>query len=212
MRQEAENPAGDGFLKTRLGAGEEVPGSPLDKAAALDIIGYLPEYQLAYMDRMSMAHGLEVRSPLCDYELVDYVANLPTSYRLKGTRSKHIFKHVARQWLPATITERRKVGFDSPVGQWFKGELKEFLLAFLSPENVRRSGLLDPEAVSMLIGEHLSGRRDYSLPLWSLLTLEVWYRMYIEDGVSDANDYTLKDLRGAGNTRTASAGREIIVG
>jgi len=90
------------------------------------------------------------------------------------------------------------VGFDSPVGQWFKGELKEFLLSFLSRENVKRSGLLDPDGVAALIGEHLSGRRDYSLQLWSLLALETWFRMYIEDGVVDAADYRLADLRGAG--------------
>lgn len=208
VRGEAENPAGDGFLKRWLH--DEAPGSPLDKAAALDILGYLPEYQLAYMDRMSMAHGLEVRSPLCDYALVEYVASLPTSYRLNGTRSKHIFKHVARRWLPAEITERRKVGFDSPVGEWFKGELKGFLVDFLSPENVRRSGLLDPDAVTRLVGEHLSGSRDLSLPLWSLVALEAWYRMYVEDGVADAGDFALKDLRGAGDSIPATAGRGLV--
>lgn len=197
IRKEAENPAGDGFLKDRLCG--NAPGSALDKAAALDILGYLPEYQLAYMDRMSMAHGLEVRSPLCDYKLVEYVANLPTGYRLKGTRSKHIFKQVARQWLPPEITERRKVGFDSPVGQWFKGELRDFLLQYLSAEEVKRSGLLDPSTVGMLVNDHLSGRRDFSLQLWSLLALETWYRMYMEDRIDDAVNCKLTDLRGAGN-------------
>jgi asparagine synthase (glutamine-hydrolysing) len=196
IRGEAGDASGIGFLESQLG--ERIAGSPLDKAASLDVRGYLPEYQLAYMDRMSMAHGLEVRSPLCDYRLVEYVTNLPASYRLKGTRGKHIFKDVARQWLPTEITERRKVGFDSPVGQWFKGELREFLLRFLSRENVAASGLLDPDAVTALIVEHLSGRRDYSLQLWSLLALETWFRMYIEDGVTDARDYRLADLRGAG--------------
>ncbi len=197
MRGEAGDVSGNGFLKSQLGEG--IAGSPLDKAAFLDVRGYLPEYQLMCMDRMSMAHGLEVRSPLSDYKLVEYVTNLPAAYRLKGTRSKHIFKDIARQWLPTEITERRKVGFDSPVGQWFKWELKEFLLSFLSRDNVMRSGLLDPDSVLALIGEHLSGRRDYSLQLWSLLALETWFRMYIEDGVADARDYGLADLRGALN-------------
>jgi asparagine synthase (glutamine-hydrolysing) len=90
------------------------------------------------------------------------------------------------------------VGFDSPVGQWFKGELREFLRTFLSRENVKRSGLLDPGGVSALVGEHLSGRSDHSLQLWTLVSLEAWYRMYVEDGVLDARDYRLADLRGAG--------------
>ncbi len=91
-----------------------------------------------------------------------------------------------------------QVGFDSPVGQWFKGELREFLRTFLSRENVKRSGLLDPGGVSALVGEHLSGRSDHSLQLWTLVSLEAWYRMYVEDGVLDARDYRLADLRGAG--------------
>jgi asparagine synthase (glutamine-hydrolysing) len=196
VREGAGDAAGDRFLR-RAWEGE-TGRDPLDRAASIDIRGYLPEYQLAYMDRMSMAHGLEVRSPLCDYRLVEYVTGLPPGYRLRGTRSKHIFKEVARQWLPGDITERRKVGFDSPVGQWFKGELRDFLTTFLSRENVKRSGLLDPDGVEALLRDHLSGRSDLSLPLWTLVSLETWFRMYIEDGVPDGRDYRLADLRGAG--------------
>ncbi len=76
-------------------------------------------------------------------------------------------------------------------------ELREFVLRFLSPAHVERSGLLSPAGVQRVIGEHLSGARDYSLQLWSILVLEAWYRMYIEDGVSDASGYRLADLRGA---------------
>ena len=112
MRDVLVRPAADGEL--------------LERAAELDVRHYLPEFQLTYMDRMSMAHGLEVRSPFCDYRLVEFVRSLPASYRLKGTRSKHILKTIAGQWLPQSIIERRKVGFDSPVGQWFKDELREF--------------------------------------------------------------------------------------
>ena len=170
---------------------------------------YLPEFQLTYMDRMSMAHGLEVRSPLCDYRLVDYVLSLPAAYRLHSGHSKHILKTVARQWLPRAIVERRKVGFDSPVEQWFKDELREFLLRFLSRKHVERSGLLSYAGVQRVIGDHLSGKHDYSLQLWSILVLEAWYRMYIEDGVTDASGYHLSDLRGAveAGPRTTAAPR-----
>lgn len=195
LRQHAANPLGDSFLREYLVDGA---GPLLDRAAALDLHGYLPEYQLAYMDRMSMAHSLEVRSPLCDYDLAQYVTSLPAHFRLKGSRSKHILKAVAQQWIPREIAERRKVGFDSPIGQWFKGELREFLTAFLSRDNVARSGLLDADRVQELIADHLSGRRDYSLQLWSVLALEAWYRMYIEDGITDGMQYKLGDLRGAG--------------
>ena len=195
IRASSDDPLGDGFLRDYLMDGDSC--SLLDRVADLDIAAYLPEFQLAYMDRMSMAHGLEVRSPLCDAEVVDYVASLPTSYRLKGLCTKHILKHVAQQWIPRDIVKRKKVGFDSPIGQWIKDELRQFLLAFLSPEHVQRSGMLNPSVVQELIHEHLSGRRDYSMQLWNIIALECWYRMFIEAGVTTTSQCDLKDIRGA---------------
>ena len=194
IRSQAENPAGDEFLRQYLMASD--PTALLEKAAALDVEGYLPEYQLTYMDRMSMAHGLEVRAPLCDFELVDFVTSLPETYRLNGTRSKHIFKEVAQHWIPKRIANRRKVGFDSPIGQWFKDELRGFLINFLSREQVKESGLLNAEIVENMMGDHFLGRRDYSLQLWSILVLEAWYRMYIEDGINDESNLKIEEIRG----------------
>lgn len=204
----AGDPSGEAFLRAYLC--DDPRSSLLERAANVDLNGYLPEYQLAYMDRMSMAHGLEVRSPLCDYRVVDFVTGLPTEYRLRGTRSKHILKHVAKQWIPEEIAERKKVGFDSPIGQWAKQHLREFIFGFLSPKHIARSGLLNPDAVQRLLSDHASSRRDYSLQLWSLLALEAWHRMYIEDGVTDGRDYRVTDLRGAvpngGNAKTGYRG------
>jgi asparagine synthase (glutamine-hydrolysing) len=190
-----DDAAGDAFLRERL-TGNDAAGV-LAGAARIDIEGYLPEYQLAYIDRMSMAHGLEVRSPLCDYVLVDFVQSLPPGMRLKGSRSKHLLKQVARRFLPADIVDRPKVGFDSPIGQWFKDELRPFLTGFLAPPHVRATGLLDPDAVQALVAAHLSGARDYSLPLWSVLMVEAWHRMYIENRHDAADACRLTDLRGA---------------
>ncbi|MEE9293575.1 MAG: asparagine synthase (glutamine-hydrolyzing) [Phycisphaerae bacterium] len=201
----AKDPTGESYLREYLTA--EDRGDLFARATDLDVNGYLPEYQLAYMDRMSMAHGLEVRSPLCDYELVDFVTSLSPSHRLKGTHSKHLLKIVARQWIPRSIAERPKVGFDSPIGEWIKSELRQFMVEFLSRENIERSGLLNYEGVQQVLGDHFSGRRDYSLQLWSLLALEAWYRMYLEDGVTDGNTYSLSDMRGASAVATSPHGR-----
>jgi asparagine synthase (glutamine-hydrolysing) len=208
-----EDPDGDRVLRDYLMGPSD--RSLLDRATALDVEQYLPEYQLTYVDRMSMAHGLEVRAPLTDYELVNYVTSLPMSYRLKGSHSKHIFKQVSRRWIDPAIVERKKVGFDSPVGQWFKDELRPFLTSFMAPDQLTRSGLLDAGAVQRLMADHLTGRRDYSLQLWSLVTLEAWYRMYIEDGVVTGRDYRLGDLRGIPSSvaRAATAGAaEVPIG
>ena len=197
IRAAAPNPAGDWFLKEHLSGIGDNTEDLYKHVTTLDIEGYLAEYQLAYMDRMSMAHSLEVRSPLCDYALTEFVTSLPRHYRLKGSRTKHILKEVAAKWIPRDIIDRKKVGFDSPIGQWFKDELRPFLQSFLSRDQVRKSGILNPEKVQEIIGDHLSGRRDYSLQLWSLIALEAWYRMYIEDGTTNGSDYKLTDLRGA---------------
>jgi len=194
-RSGSDDPSGEQFLRDYLCRPDEA--DLYRNAANLDVGGYLAEFQLAYMDRMSMAHSLEVRSPLCDYRLAEFVTSLPAEYRLKGSHSKHILKQVSRQWLPADIVERKKVGFDSPIGQWFKGELRGFLHEFLSPEQIRASGMLNPSAVQNLIADHMSGRKDYSLQLWSILALEAWFRMYIEDQNESEKNFSLKDFRGA---------------
>lgn len=184
---------GDRFLRDYLSGAADA--EVLDAAAALDVDGYLPEYQLAYVDRMSMAHGLEVRSPLCDFTLVEYALSLPADYRLRGCRSKHLLKEVAREWLPRAIVDRAKVGFDSPIGHWFKHELRGFLQEFLARDQIARTRLLNPAAVEQMIGLHLAGRQDYSLQLWSVIMVEAWHRMYV-DG-RGAADCRLEDLRGA---------------
>ncbi|HUU17720.1 MAG TPA: asparagine synthase (glutamine-hydrolyzing) [Sedimentisphaerales bacterium] len=193
VKTNADDPIAEQFLRAYLIGGN---GTVLDRAASLDIEGYLPEYQLAYMDRMTMAQGLECRSPLCDYRLVDFATSLPASYRLKGRRSKHIFKEIAQQWIPRQIVNRKKVGFESPIGQWIKDQLRSFVEVFLSRENIERSGLLNYDGVSRVLCDHFSGRRDYALHIWSILALECWYRMYIEDRITNGSDYKLKDLRG----------------
>ncbi|MCC7416121.1 MAG: asparagine synthase (glutamine-hydrolyzing) [Acidobacteria bacterium] len=196
----ADDPAGDRVLRDHLFAGG---GDLLDRAADLDTRAYLPDFQLTYMDRMSMAHGLEVRSPLCDYRLVEHALALPPQYRLRGLRSKHILKEIAARLLPREIVNRPKVGFDSPIGEWFRRDLRPFLDSFLAPDQIARTGLLDPDAVQRLVADHLARRRDYSLQLWSVIALEAWYRMYIEDRVSGAADCVLDRLRGAPRSRDA---------
>ncbi|MBW2595342.1 MAG: asparagine synthase (glutamine-hydrolyzing), partial [Deltaproteobacteria bacterium] len=208
VKTNADDPVAEQFLRDHLIGGD---GNVLDRAASLDVEGYLPEYQLTYMDRMTMAHGLECRSPLCDYRLVDFATSLPASYRLKGRRSKHIFKEVAKQWIPEQIANRKKVGFESPIGQWIKHQLRGFVEEFLSQENIERSGLLNYDGVARVLGDHFSGRRDYALHIWSILALECWYRMYIEDGITNGSDYKLKDLRGvSAKVTTLSQTRENL--
>ncbi len=168
----------DHFLRQRLTGSQPF----LTRVLGVDAAAYLSEFQLTYMDRMSMANSLEVRSPLCDYRVAEFAAALPASYRISGGHSKRILKDVARRYLPASIVDRPKAGFDAPVGPWFKSSLRSYLTTVLDSRSVAESGLLSPSHVDRLVREHLSGRHDHSMPLWSVLSLEAWYRHYIEDG------------------------------
>ncbi len=153
-----------------------------DRVLDVDTRAYLPEFQLTYMDRMSMANSLEVRSPLCDFRVAQFAASLPANYRVHRGRTKRILKDVARRYLPTSIVDRPKTGFDAPVGQWFKTALQPWLKCILDPHEVAATGLLDPDKVDRLVQDHLRGRQDYSMQLWSVLSLEYWYRKHIEDG------------------------------
>ncbi len=153
-----------------------------DRVLDVDTAAYLPEFQLTYMDRMSMANSLEVRSPLCDFRVAEFAAGLPAHYRVHKGRTKRILKDVASRYLPASIVDRPKTGFDAPVGLWFKSALRPWMTRILDPRQVAATGLLDPDKVDRLVQDHLRGRQDYSMQLWSVLSLEYWYRRHIEDG------------------------------
>jgi len=168
----------DRYIADRLQAAGDFHGRVLD----VDTSGYLPEFQLTYMDRMSMANSLEVRSPLCDYRIAELAAALPAHFRVHQGRTKRILKDVARRYLPASIVDRPKTGFDAPVGQWFKSALRPWMTRILDPRQVATTGLLEPGKVDQLVHDHLQGRQDYSMQLWSVLSLEYWHRKYIEDG------------------------------
>ncbi len=167
--------SGDESVRARLAAAPDL----MSGVMSVDVGGSFPESQLTSMDRMSMGTSLEVRSPLCDYRVAEFAASLPHAYRLQGSRTKHILKEVALRYLPGEIVDRKKVGFDSPIGHWFKHELRPFVEEFLSADAVAESGLLSPDGVQKLVGEHLSGRQDYSMQLWSVISLEFWHRRFI---------------------------------
>lgn len=149
---------------------------PLDRLLYVDTRLYLPNDMLVKVDRMTMAHGLEARTPFLDYGLVEFLARVPSRYKLAGFASrKHLLKEVLRDRLPRRLLERRKMGFNAPVGRWMRGRLREFLADHLAPERVRAMGVLDAATVTRFREEHLSGAADRTHQLWGLLTLALWW-------------------------------------
>jgi asparagine synthase (glutamine-hydrolysing) len=138
---------------------------------------YLPDDILVKVDRMSMAHSLEVRVPLLDYRLVEFAFRLPESLKMPGLKLKYFLRQTMRGILPAAILNKRKGGFNVPMTRWLKTELRPLVDVYLSPETVRRQGYFRLEVVARLIADHMAGRADYSRNLWALLNFTLWHEM-----------------------------------
>ena len=153
-----------------------------DRSFAADFLSYLPEDLLVKVDRASMAHGLECRSPFLDQELVDFAASLPAAWKIDGGRSKRILKDAVGDWFPPGFMDRRKMGFAVPVGKWFRGELKPFIEAKLVHGPLRRLPLFNQGAIENMLAEHFAHGRDHETRIWNLLMLALWFEEYGANG------------------------------
>jgi asparagine synthase (glutamine-hydrolysing) len=167
-------------LEDRARMLERAPGDALGRLLYLDTMTYLPLDILTKVDRMSMAHSLEVRPPLLDAPLVEAVAQLPSRWKVDGRARKVLFKKAVRGWVPDEILARPKRGFAVPIRHWFRGPLRRAAEEVLFDRRTLARGLFDPRFVRALVDEHRRGRRDQSMRLWALLVLELWTRAVIE--------------------------------
>jgi asparagine synthase (glutamine-hydrolysing) len=149
---------------------------PINARLDVDRELFLPGDLLPKVDRMSMAHSLEVRVPYLDNALADFVMAQPGHRKIRGGTVKWMLRRVAETWLPPGAARVPKVGFDVPVSAWLRGPLREPMADLLSPSSVRRRGLFRPEPVERLVDEHLAGKADHGIRLWTLLSLEGWMR------------------------------------
>ncbi|MFZ5452531.1 MAG: asparagine synthase (glutamine-hydrolyzing) [Thermodesulfobacteriota bacterium] len=147
---------------------------PLDRLLCLDYKTWLPDDILVKVDRASMSHGLEVRSPFLDHRLLEFCAGMPEGLKLQGRRGKYILRRVAGNLVPPQVITRKKEGFNAPVSHWLAGSWRHLAEEAFSPASLHRGGLLNPGAVNRLFQEHLQGRRDHGFLLFSLLMLVLW--------------------------------------
>jgi asparagine synthase (glutamine-hydrolysing) len=153
----------------------------LSRLMYLDIRTYLTADILAKVDRMSMATSLEVRVPMLDHEFLEWVVGLPVDWKFRtGTRKYILKKLAARLGIPRELLNRKKQGFQMPLVEWMRSEMKDqFLRVLLEPRTLQR-GYFKPEAVRSLVDEHARGRRNRSGLLWRMLVLELWHRNFLE--------------------------------
>ncbi len=150
--------------------------NPLSLVQYMDIKTYLPGDILTKVDRASMAHALEVRVPLLDHQLVEWMAGLPPDMKLKGRVGKYIFKKSLETYLPDDILYRPKMGFAVPLDTWFKGPLKQKVRDVLLGDTIKQCGLFNQAFIEQMVNQHQSGLKDYSTPIWSLLMFEAFLR------------------------------------
>jgi len=155
--------------------------SKLDRILTLEQQFFLPDHNLVYTDRMSMAAGVEVRVPFLDKELVEFAYNIPDQFKQKGSKGKWILKKALEGYLPQNVIYRPKTGFGAPVRRWMRNELREFLRDTLSFDRLKSRGLFDPTAVWKLIIDNDKGKIDASYTLFSLLCIEIWCRNYTKN-------------------------------
>ncbi|MFH1154538.1 MAG: asparagine synthase (glutamine-hydrolyzing) [Pseudomonadota bacterium] len=152
--------------------------TPLSRCQQTDLTFYMPEDVLVKVDRMSMAHSLEVRSPLMDYRIIEFAAGLPDSFKIKGFLGKRILREVAQRYLPASIVRKPKQGFSIPAAEWLRGDLKETVEQCLFHDSILIQETLDLSHLKSLWMEHQAGVKDHNVFLWGLMMLGLWEKHY----------------------------------
>jgi asparagine synthase (glutamine-hydrolysing) len=150
--------------------------APLDRLLNLNLRTYLLDDLLPKVDRMAMAHGLEVRSPFLDTELAEFVLRLPPATKIAGMAQKRALKAAVVDLLPPEVLKRRKRGFGVPLDRWFRTDLASYIESMLCSPTSRCGQHLDAAALRELVADHQSGRANLGHALWTLLTLEVFLR------------------------------------
>ena len=148
----------------------------LGRIQYLDIKTYLPGDILVKVDRASMQHALEVRAPILDHELVEWLCGLPPDLKLRGREGKYLFKRALEPHVPRDVLYRPKMGFAVPLANWFRGPLRERVRTAVLGRTLADSGFFDQGYLRTLVDQHQSGQRDHSAPLWSLLMFESFHR------------------------------------
>lgn len=153
-----------------------------DRMLYSDIMTYLPGDLLVKIDRMTMAHSIEGRSPFLDHKLMEFVATVPAEYKIRHSKLKFILKKIGKQWLPEKILSRKKQGFGVPLREWFRQELRDMTQDILYSSNFVGEGIFNSEAIRKILEDHQNDKRNHQHRIWVLLNLELWYRMFIKHG------------------------------
>lgn len=144
-----------------------------------DLISYLPNDIMVKVDRASMAVALEARAPLLDQAVFRYAWSLPLSMKIRGGKGKWVLREMLAGYVPRDLFERPKQGFGIPLGDWLRGDLRDWAEDLLAEESLRAGGIIDPAPVRAAWAQHLGGYGSHAPRLWSVLMFQSWYRRWM---------------------------------
>ncbi len=176
---EGETPLASGVEQDGAGFSNiiNVPESLTDlehRMMYLDSVTYLPNDILVKVDRAAMANSLEARAPFLDHRVIEFAWRLPLRFKIDGGRGKLVLNSVLNKYVPRSITSRPKAGFAVPIDTWLRGPLKLWANDLLDPSVLRNQGYLSDAVVGKKWGEHLSGKRNWSAQIWSIVMFQAW--------------------------------------
>lgn len=151
---------------------------PLNRVLEAEFLTQLPDQVLAFADRLSMAHSLEIRTGFLDTEVMEFAARIPGRFKIHGQEIKSVLKTAARRYLPAEAIDRPKEGFVMPVNQWLAGWLLGYAREQLSKTRLDQHGLFDSREVTRILEEFAAGNAALANKVLSLLCFQIWYDLY----------------------------------
>jgi asparagine synthase (glutamine-hydrolysing) len=151
----------------------------LDAMLYIDTKTWLPDELLIKADKMTMANSIELRVPLLDHKVLEFAASLPRSFKLNGFTPKYILKRALSKKIPAAIRDRKKAGFPVPYESWLRSDLKDMVWDVLTDRKTIDRGYFRKDAIEGLIRANSNGA-NYSKEIFSLLSLELWQRSFLE--------------------------------
>jgi asparagine synthase (glutamine-hydrolysing) len=182
----------------------------LNRYLAFDLQFYLPDDILCKVDRMSMAHSLEVRPPFLDHRICEFALSLPEDLKIRGSRLKFLLRELMKNKLPRSILRHKKIGLDIPAHEWLRGALRPLLLDTVTKETVAQCGLFQWQGIESVIRDHLAKRANWGYHLWGLMTFLLWMKRWNMQAAPSAADEMLdqRERRGRPTAQYASIERQ----